>query len=164
MTAMFDEIKAELAANLTPAVGFQVETDLGYGRDLSCGLSDTPDLREVDPHTPEGIGQSLFRFLLSVRETIPDAPGRGLGVQGWVSAGVTYNQLRAYGGMVRGEADQDDRIDSAVCKVTIEGSRETPALRFETLITPKADLGLDEFKLIVTVPQSGEAFLEILRR
>lgn len=160
---MFEDIKAEMALQLTPAVGVQFDAELGYGRDLFCATSVTDDLREVDPLSPLGIAQTLFRFLLSVRETIPDAPGRGLGVQGWVSAGVTFNQLRAYGGMVRGEADQDDRIADTEVDVTLEGSRVAPALRFHIRITPKV-LGLDPFACIILVPQSGEALLEMLSR
>lgn len=161
---LFDDIRAELAAQLTPAVGVPpLESDLGYGRDLFCTTSVTDDLREVDPFSAEGIAQTLFRFLLSVRETTPDAPGRGLGVQGWVSAGVTFNQLRAYGSMVRGEADQDDRIESTEVDVTLEGSRVAPSLRIVIRITPRV-IGLQPFAMVVTVPQSGLALLEILRR
>lgn len=160
---LFTDIQAELHVQLTPAVGLRLDADLGYGRDLFCVRSVTDDLREVDPQSPEGIGQTVFRLLLSVRETIPDAPGRGLGVQGWVSAGVTFTQLRAYGGMCIGEIDQDDRIASSTVDVKLEGSREVPALRFEIRITPQ-NPALAPFAMVITVPESGAALLEILRR
>lgn len=158
------DITAAMRATLPPAVGTLPTTGLGYGRDAWCTGSELDDdAREVDPQSPLGIAQTLVRAYLSPRDSVPDAVGRGWDVRQCLNRGVTQTQLRAYEGMMQGEAEQDDRVQSATVSVAIEGSLAVPQLRGRFHIVPQ-DPALSPFDFVFTVPATGAAMLELLTR
>lgn len=131
---------------------------LGYGADLSCVEDLTDDLAEVDPFSPQAIGEALLRRLTTPRGQLPDDPNYGLDIRGYCNRGVPTGELREIAGQIRSEASKDDRIEDVSVTVTV------PALNSMSVrinVTP-ADPSLDPFTLTFAVT-SGQLLLEAIR-
>jgi hypothetical protein len=150
-----DYIAAETAklVRLVPAP----TGELGYGRDLSCLTDVTEALEEVDPASYAGIGQALFRRLITPRGALPDDPDYGFDVQGALNRGTTTAELRALEVQIRLETLKDDRVEDALVTVTIPALNE---LRILIMVTP-ADPSLTSFSLTFAVI-NGQLTLEQL--
>lgn len=132
---------------------------LGYGVDLSCVSDLEDDMREVGPDSPEGIMQSVIRFLTTDRDSIPDAPGRGWNLRRLLNRAYTAAELEAQEGLASQEAEQDDRIASAT--VTLEINTRLRSVKARVRIVPRAP-GLRPFDFIASVTD-GETHAELLR-
>lgn len=156
MTILAD-IRAQLAQQtriVEPPTGA-----LGYGIDLSCVDDLDENMREVDPESPEGIMQSVIRFLTTDRDSIPDAPGRGWNLRRLLNRAYTAAALEAQEGLAAQEVEQDDRIASS--SVTLTVNLALRSVKARVRIVPRAP-GLVPFDFITTVTD-GETLAELLR-
>jgi hypothetical protein len=131
---------------------------LGYGTDLSCVEDVTEDLAEVDPFSPQAIGEALLRRLTTPRGQLPDDPNYGMDLRGYCNRGVPTGELREIAGQIRSEVTKDDRVEDVSVVVTV------PALNAMSVridVTP-ADPSLDPFTLTFAVT-SGQLLLEAIR-
>jgi hypothetical protein len=103
-----DALAADLAT-LTRVTDAPTES-LGFGTDLSCLTDFTPDAREVDPMSREGIVESIVRRLSTPRGRVIDAPDFGYDLRGALNRATTDDTLRALVGDIRNELTKDDRI------------------------------------------------------
>ena len=132
---------------------------LGCGIDLSCVDDLDENMREVDPASPEGIMQSVIRFLTTDRDSIPDAPGRGWNLRRLLNRAYTAAELEAQEGLAAQEVEQDDRI--AASTVVLEINVPMRSVKARVRIVPRAP-GLVPFDFITTVTD-GETLAELLR-
>ncbi len=156
MSLVLDAI-AEKTARLTRLVPTPL-APFGYGVDLSCVTDLTEDMAEVDPFSYQGIAESVLRFLISDRDSIPDAPGRGHNLRRLLNRAMTALELQAEEGLIETELEQDDRITAADATLTVAGRRVVVRLK----LTPNVQ-GLDLFTFTVAVEGDGKAFLEGLK-
>jgi hypothetical protein len=155
---MNDTMKAAIAAGfaeLVPELPAPVEP-FGYGTDLKCTIDVTEDLQETDPNSPEGIGEAIFRAWTTDRGENPDDPDYGRNVKRLLNRGMTRDELRAEAGLLRAEAEKDDRV--ADCVVTITQTDGGRSLRIRGVVTPD-DPRVSVFKMLVAVT-NGAALLE----
>lgn len=128
--------------------------DLGYGTDLSCASDITPDLAEVDPSSPIGIGEAVFRRWDCQRGALPpdgrDAREYGRDVRGMLNRGTTDADLNATLGALGQEALKDDRISAIKVGATPSGDPKKPSIEVAAKITP-ADRTLAPFQLVLAV-------------
>lgn len=124
----------------------------GFGRDLSCVTDVTETLAEVLPDSPLGIAQAAARRLTTARGTLPDDPGYGIDVRGFLNRGLTFAELRAAEGQARNELVQDDRI--LAVELVFVASEDGSALTIAATITPE-DPGLATFEMILAVTSSA---------
>jgi hypothetical protein len=155
--SILSDIQAEIAT-LTKLVPTPQEP-LGYGRDLVCVTDLTADMLEEDPESPVGIMNAAIRFLTTDRDSIPDAPGRGWNVRRLLNRAFTTAELLAQEGMIMGELEQDDRIDTATAKLELNYAARSVQIRIQ--IKPRA-LALQPFDFIVAVTD-GAAHWELLK-
>jgi hypothetical protein len=154
---VLDAIDAELRTLVRIVPARAADAPLGFGRDLSCVVDVTADMAEVDPASPVGIGQAAIRRLITPRGTLADDPGYGIDVRGYCNRGVTAQELRELGGLVRLELTKDDRIADVSVAVTTPSAG---ALHIDARITP-ADPDLTPFALIFSL-QSGALTVEAI--
>ena len=127
---------------------------LGYGVDLSCASDLTPDMAEVDPMSPTGIGQSTFRRWDCQRGALPpdgrDARDYGRDIRGMLNRGTTDADLNATTSALGQEALKDDRISTIKVGATPSGNATRPKIEVAATITP-ADPTLEPFALVLAV-------------
>lgn len=154
--SVLDAIDAEIATLATTTLA--PTGDLLYGRDLSCAIDLSPDLREVDPGSPVGIGESVIRRLTCPRGRLPDDPSYGLDVRAFCNRATPTAELRDLAGIIRNEVLKDDRIDEATVDVTFPAPR---SLRVAIVIQPVAS-ALGPFSLIFAIVD-GQVAVEAMR-
>ena len=157
------DIIAAMRVNLTAEVGGRPRagTSLGYGRDAYCLTSVTDDVREVDPNSPLGMAQTAARACITPRDSCPDAPGRGFNVRRALNRATGPSELLAYEGMATNEIEQDDRVESAVVRLTLDNSAAIPSVTMRFQITPR-DPAIAPFDSVFVVPETGAEMLELL--
>jgi len=153
--SLLDIINAEIAA-LDSLVPVPAEP-FGYGTDLSCVSDLTPDMREVDPNSPQAIGESVVRFLTTERDSIPDAPGRGRNIYRLLNRPLSADDIIAEQSGISSEVLLDDRIDSATVDLTVVGRG---SISIVIRITP-VDPTLGGFDLVLAVTD-GETLFTLL--
>ncbi len=151
---VLDRIALELAA--LPAVPVAAASDLGFGRDLRCVLDVRPDMAEVNPASPLGVGEAAIRRLITARGTLPGVPDYGLDVRAYCSRGVTAQDLRELEGRIRLELAKEERIEDTTVTVT---TPSPGALSIQIEIRP-ADPARDPFPLTFALTASGELTVE----
>lgn len=159
MSFLLETIAALTTAHTIRLVPDPVEP-FGYGRDLECFTDLTEDMREIDQNSPRAIIHSCFRFLTTGRDTIPDAPGRGVDLVAMLNAGVTRDRLLELEADIVGEIDLDDRVLRSTATVTLSNTTE-PELFVEFKIWP-ANTG-EAFAFTFRVQGSGAVFVEGLK-
>jgi hypothetical protein len=152
-----DAITAELAM-LARIVVPPPTTGLAYGTDLSCTTDLTPTLAEVDPLSPSAIVEALIRRFSTPRGSLEDDQDYGLDLRQHCNRGVTQRELRALAGSMQGEAQKDDRVESAT--VTLAASLDITTLTASLMIEP-ADPALRDFTFTFSVT-SAEVLLETI--
>lgn len=131
--------------------------DLGFGRDLSCTTSIRPDLAEVAPDSPVGVGEAAIRRLITPRGGLPDDRDYGLDLRSYANRGVSVNELRDLEGMIRSEVMKDDRIANATVVVTAPTMN---ALDVSILIEPE-DGTRTPFSLVLGL-SDGDVVKEVI--
>lgn len=141
---------------------------LGYGRDLSCASDITATLEEVDPNSPIGIGQAVFRRWDCPRGALPPDAGKdskdyGRDLRGALNRGTTDADLNSLGASLRSEATKDDRI-AAIPRIRFVPTKTSnPAnvsIEVAATITP-ADPSLGSFDLILAVEDETTVLVAI---
>lgn len=146
------------------AEGLAAETQLvetpiasGYGVDLHCTTDIREDLAEVDPDSDEAIGEAIFRRWTCNRGENPDDLEYGRNVTSLLNRGMTFADLAAEAGLLRAEAEKDERVDT--CVVTLTQSNGGRDVRVAATVTPK-DPNREPFRFVVAV-SDGKALLEL---
>ena len=121
--------------------------NLGYGTDLRCITDITPDLAEVDPRSPQAIGEALLRRLITPRGALFDDLNYGFDVRGYANKGTPQDELRDLGGLVRGECTKDDRVEDVAVSVIAPAPN---ALSINLRVVP-ADPELEPFTLTFAI-------------
>lgn len=155
MSLLTDLIDADIAAleRIVP-----VPTgELGYGVDLSCVTDLTPDLKEVDPNSVQGMGESVIRFLTAERDSIPDAPGRGFNIYRLLASGLTPDDIHNAQAAISAEVEEDDRFESATATLEVVGLK---SIKIAIRIVP-VDPALGAFDLILAV-SDGELLYDLV--
>lgn len=126
---------------------------LGYGRDLACTIEIDPALAEVDPDSPTAITQALIRRYITPRGALIDDANYGLDIRGHLNRGTTTRELAAMGGMMRGEAQKDDRV--ARVDVALSASLITKVLEARVNVEPE-DPALVAFDFTIAVASGAD--------
>jgi hypothetical protein len=138
----------------------QPKAPFAYGVDLYGAEDITADAREIDPESPEAIGQAIVRRWLTDKATLPDDRDYGEYIGRWLNEGTTDTDLLAAGGQLRLEALKDDRVDSLTVEVTLADNSKT--IEVTARITP-ADPRTPDFDLTFGLSTDGAVTVEILR-
>ncbi len=156
MTAVSDNLASEIA-KLTPLQETPPFAS-GWGRDLSV-VDDIDELAsETDPGSEKGIAQAIVRRLARVPVgTLPDDPGYGLGLQYMLSKGLTTERLQEIAGQAKGEAEDDERVESVNVEARFDGNDK---LTLDITITT-VDPDTANFVLVLAVT-STDVILEAL--
>lgn len=158
---MATEVDAFIAAELERlrAEGRQVDLPVepfGFGVDLVCRDDITPDAAELDPNSPEGIGQDLYHRAITERGFLVDDKDYGFGVQRLLHQGMRQRDLAMAAAELNGEFRKDDRVGDVTTTITPSG---TKALRIRSIVTP-ADPEVVPFEMILAVTD-GQSLLEV---
>jgi hypothetical protein len=153
---ILEDIQAEVSALLR-----EVETPaaVGYGVDLSCVADLHDDLREVDPNSPEGIGEAVLRRWTCPRGQNADDPDYGRDVRAILNRGLTQAELLGEAGLLRAEAEKEDTVDT--CDVTLTLNVADRLVSIVGKITP-VDPTIEPFRFVAAVTD-GATMLEIQR-
>jgi hypothetical protein len=106
------------AAAVDIPIGWTTYTAGIYGADLSCTDDCDPLFAEVDGTTPLVVAQDAWRTITSPRDSIPDAPGRGLDVRMFARRAATTAEVQSWAAQIRAELEDDDRIDTLDVAIT----------------------------------------------
>ena len=151
--AAFDAMLAEIPQPVIP-----VQSQLGYGRDLSCVTDCTDGFEEVDPDSPRGIAEAITRRFITPRGALGnDDLDYGIDLTGMLHAGLTEKDLRTLQSKLHGEARKDERVDTITIRLTLAASVLSVACR----ITPRNPL-LDPFSMVIQVT-SAQVLIELHR-
>lgn len=159
MNETFAAVLALENAKLTRQVDTP-EEPFGYGAELSCISDLTPDLREVDPFSLEGIAEAVLRRWDTPRGTNLDDLDYGESIAGMLNAPTTFQTLRAKEGRLRAEAEKDDRVEDCVVRLTMTDNGTS--MRISATITP-VDPDLAAFELIAALVDAKLLLEEIKR-
>lgn len=132
---------------------------LNYGNDLSCVTDLHDDLREVDPDSPEGIGEAVLRRWTCPRGQNADDPDYGRDVRAMLNRGMTQTDLLAEAGLLRAEAEKEDAVET--CEVSLVFSAATREVTLAGRIEP-VDPTIEPFRFVAVVTD-GASMLEIQR-
>ena len=92
----------------------------------------TPDLvcmLDLDPNGAEttsdlqSLEQDIFHVLINLLGDNPDDPGRGVGIDQYLSG--TLDQIAPLAKIIENQIDQDDRVDSCSCGI-IQNDSSSP--------------------------------------
>lgn len=134
------------------------DTQLGYGRDLSCVTDCTDAFEETDPASPRGIAEGLARRFITPRGGLGnDDPDYGYDLTGLLHAGLTADNLRTLQSKLIGEGRKDERIE----RLSIRLSLATGVLSVSCRITPR-DPQLEPFSMVLQVT-SAKVLIELHR-
>lgn len=150
MNTTFAIALATNLATLTRVVNPSTDA-LRYGLDLSCVSDLSPTLAEVDPASPSAIVEAVIRRFTTPRGALEDDQDYGQDVRAACNRGVTARDLRALSGVLRGEAQKDDRV--ALANVTLQAAVNSRELSIQVFITP-ADPRLQDFAFTFAVTDS----------
>lgn len=151
---ILDDIKAEIAT-----LAREVEPPIaeGYGVDLKCVSDLQEDMAEIDPDSPEGIGEAILRRWTCPRGQNADDPDYGRDVRAILNRGLTNADLLAEEGLLRGEAEKEETVDTVEVSLTLSSANREVTI--QAAVTPR-DPTLDPFRLVATVTD-GATMLEI---
>jgi phage baseplate assembly protein W len=121
------------------ALGTTVENTpaaLGWGRDLSCVDDCDEHFTEVDPMSPQAVGESIERLLSTTHGkliadeelllAVGEDPDYGYNLHQLLHVGVTPLQIRAHADLAAAAIkDNDDRVASATVSITQRGNGNT---------------------------------------
>jgi hypothetical protein len=137
MTDPFDDLVAEYAAGgLEPdGVGLAMgdrAVALGYGTDLSCTEDADEFMTEVDPLSPQAVGESLARRLMTSHGRILDDPEMltavgedpdyGYDISRLLSVPIDSIEAQAHQDLASAECLKDDRIDACTVVMQLNGA------------------------------------------
>jgi hypothetical protein len=101
--------------------------ELGWGRDLSCSADCDENFSEVDPNSPQAVGEALFRRLTTPHgglltdaerlQSVGEDPDYGYNLARILSNDLTAIEIQAHSDLAAAEARKDDRI--ATCSVEL---------------------------------------------
>jgi hypothetical protein len=156
---MNDEVAAGLAEGLAELVRLVPApiAPLGYGVDLHCTTDIRDDHAEADPFSTEGIAEAIFRRWTTNRGANPDDPDYGHNVTRMLNRGMTQAELAAESGMLRSEAEKDERVDR--CEVSVVVSNGGRDVRVSSKVYP-LDPEIEPFPMVVAVVD-GQALLDL---
>lgn len=143
-------ISSELAA-----VGRETDVPAppyGYGRDLACVGDLSPDLEEVDPMSPRAIAEAILRRFDCPRGALVDDPDYGFDLSGELNRGQRRSDAIAIGGLIRAEAEKDDRVDSVSVESTL--SADSSELSATLIVTP-IDPRVGGFSMVLAATSAG---------
>lgn len=157
---MNDTVSTAIATHLaelervtaTPAAPF------GYGTDVSCTSDLSPTLELVDPFSTRSIGEAIVRRLDCPRGALVDDADYGIDVSSFCNEPMTRQEIDALAGKIRAEVTKDDRIASAVVRVTSTPTGDELAISIVATPTDSAR----SFELVLAVT-SADVILEELR-
>jgi hypothetical protein len=128
-----------------------------YGSDLACGDDAEASFRERPGDDPMLIVEAAWRFITSPRDSIPDAPGRGIDIRDFLRQPATQARILTWPAIVRGEIEQDDRIESSEASFVQQSDGK---FKVYISITPTGSQG--PFALVGELTPTGAILKEIL--
>lgn len=133
------------------ALGVQVADDpvvLGYGTDLSCAEDCDAVMSEVDPMSPQAVGEALIRRLSTAHGRIIDDPelliavgedpDYGYNLANMLHVDVTPLELAAKADLAAAECKKDDRVLTCTVTITRIGGSAFDVLVYGVLVTGEA--------------------------
>ena len=162
LQAAEDEVVSEyVAGGLEPdgvglAMGYRPPgTDLGYGVDLSCMDDCTSNFAEVDPNSPEAVGEALYRRLTTTHGQIlndsellvavGEDPDYGYNIVQLLSVDSSDISQQAHSDLAAAECMKDDRL--LLCTVDVV---KRSAQEFDITVSGTLKTGQD-YKLVKTL-------------
>lgn len=134
------------------------ESPVGYGSDLACDAVDvTPDFAERDGSDPLLVVESFVRMITTPRGSLPDAPGEGIDIRGYLHSGLTQADIVAMRSAIVAQAQNDDRIDSV--QVAVTPSPDGSELSIE--ISGQIAGSTGPFKLVLALTDSAALIQEL---
>lgn len=148
-------------AELAPVPAFPVaspEDPLGYGSDLACDGNDlTADYAERSGSDPLVVVEYFVRMISTPRGSLPDAPGEGVDVRGYLHQGLTQADITALRSMILAQAENDDRIESIAVTVTPEPDGSSIDIEIDGQIVGSEG----PFNLVMGVTDAGALIKEL---
>ena len=171
LNSLADEVVAEYAAGgLEPdgmglAFGYRPPgADLGYGTDLHCLDDCDENFSEVDPYSPEAVGEALYRRLCTPHGHIlndPEAviavgedPDYGYNIVQLLSIDSSDISQRAHSDLAAAECMKDDRVRSATVEVVKRSAHE-----FDITLSGELKTG-QVYKLVKTMNTAADVIDE----
>lgn len=131
----------------------------GYGIDLVCYDDLAPDFDETDPLTTQSLAQDNYHRLITPPGELADDLDYGLGIESWLSRGVTPIEIANMQGDAELELLKDDRNYSVSALLVV--TQMLPLNFTLTIDVTPADPDLQPFKQIVAITPDGATLKDI---
>lgn len=156
MTLVNDAIAASIAALPVSSAG----TASGYGVDVLCFDDITPQVDETDPSKLTSLQQDCYHRLIQAKGENPDDLDAGIGLDGYLSQGMTDADTTRLEGDIVAEFKKDDRVADVTATVALN-RLVTPATLTVSIVVTPADPDLVSFKLILSVTPENVFLLDV---